>query len=128
MKTATLGQLLSGETKETPKRIMHEAQIDELALLVPKLVLAFSRFSKGDWVTPRQNSPFEMAGEPHVVIDVPCEPRTQWIEHPFSGLNGVTLDMRVAWVADADGNLGVAWVESFWFDKYVGPPGGRPEQ
>lgn len=106
---------------------MHEAQIAELALLLPKLITASQRFAKGDWVTPRRNSPFGMAGEPHVVIDVPYEPRTQWIDHPFSGLNGVTLDMRVAWVADPAGNIGVAWVESYWFDKYVGPPGGRPE-
>lgn len=122
----TLQQLLGAEGVEPPRPppSLHEAQIAELALLLAR----YGRcpYKVGDWVTPRQNSCFDLAGEPHVVVEVLADPRIVWNDsHPYTSVNG-RFDMRVARV-NPTGDLTMFWVEACWFDKYVEPPGGRPE-
>lgn len=115
-----IGQMFGqfGQTEDQP-RPLHEAQIMELQG-------AFEAFDKGcpfkpgDLVTPRTNSPYTHAGEPHIVLEVADQPFRilgNDVQETSNTKFGSRLDVRVAIVED--GMIIPFWQESWQLEAYV---------
>jgi len=78
-------------------------------------------FKVGDVVTPRPLAPIRGVGQPHLVIEVACEPIRNTDGDVNSQLFGARLDMRVVGYHPTTKAhaIGAHWVESWMFEPFV---------
>ena len=76
-------------------------------------------FSVGDLITPRANSTYTNAGEPHIVAEIDEVPSCQWVGPPGAPSFGTRPDVRGI-VIDGDGDVMTYWVESWQFEPRTG--------
>lgn len=75
-------------------------------------------FVVGDVITPRKNSTYCWAGEPHIVCEVNDQPHPRWDGGPGNQSYGSMLNVRVL-VMVASGTVAAFWAESWQFEPWT---------
>ena len=106
------------DSQKPPKRPLAEAQVYRLRELYARYT-RICPFNAGDLVSPRDDSPYALVDQPHIVLEVALKPFVVFAaEEATSDRNGMKLDMRVG-LLSGHNHLSALWVESLWFEAWT---------